>query len=303
MRLTTCRQPHCACPHGRRGTSPSGARRRSPITSSGAVAGPGPAAEQVRVISRSRGAFRGKSDPSAGVLRGKLAMKTGRPVKILYTREESLRDRRAPSDEDGRDVALDGRAHRRRGQQDPDRRRAYASFGLVTAYYAASSSRAYRSHLPIRRYACTPTSRLWSKRAGFGAAALRLRGGVGRGGGEAEGWIRSRCAGELQWGVRGDGERAEDHLERVLKCLSWWRRPRVERPARQLGPGGAWASRSMYISGTAYPVYPQIRQSGVLVKLDRSGRVWSTAALPTSARASTRCSARSRGGDARDRAT
>jgi CO/xanthine dehydrogenase Mo-binding subunit len=61
-----------------------------------------------------------------------------------------------------------------------------------------------------------------------------------------------------------------------LKCLelvetaSGWK----ERKGK-LGPGrGLGVAGSMYISGTAYPVYPnEMPQSGVLVKLDRSGRV------------------------------
>ena len=61
-----------------------------------------------------------------------------------------------------------------------------------------------------------------------------------------------------------------------LKCLelveeaSGWKERRGKLPrGRGLGVAG-----SMYISGTAYPVYPnQLPQSGVLVKLDRSGRV------------------------------
>ncbi len=85
------------------------------------------------------GAFGGKSDPfSLEFCVAKLAMKTGRPVKILYTREEVFYAHRGrhPMNMDVT-VALDGEGRIRA----VDNRilidgGAYASFGLVTAYYA-----------------------------------------------------------------------------------------------------------------------------------------------------------------------
>src|SRR5207248_10036214 len=58
-------------------------------------------------------------------------------------------------------------------------------------------------------------------------------------------------------------------LELVEEAPGWKARHGKLGPGRGLGVAG-----SMYISGTAYPVYPnEMPQSGVLVKLDRSGRV------------------------------
>ncbi len=58
-------------------------------------------------------------------------------------------------------------------------------------------------------------------------------------------------------------------LELVEKASGWATRHGKLGRGRGLGVAG-----SMYISGTAYPVYPnEMPQSGVLVKLDRSGRV------------------------------
>src|SRR2546428_12372887 len=58
-------------------------------------------------------------------------------------------------------------------------------------------------------------------------------------------------------------------LELVEKASGWKERHGKLGPGRGLGVAG-----SMYISGTAYPIYPnEMPQSGVLVKLDRSGRV------------------------------
>ena len=85
------------------------------------------------------GAFGGKSDPFAlEFCVAKLAMKTGRPVKILYTREEVFYAHRGRHpmkmdvtlalDAGGRIAAVDNKILIDGG--------AYASFGLVTAYYA-----------------------------------------------------------------------------------------------------------------------------------------------------------------------
>ncbi|HEX9576361.1 MAG TPA: molybdopterin cofactor-binding domain-containing protein, partial [Myxococcales bacterium] len=85
------------------------------------------------------GAFGGKSDPfSLEFCVAKLAIKTGRPVKILFTREEVFYAHRGRHpmkmdvtvalDRDGRISAVDNKILIDGG--------AYASFGLVTAYYA-----------------------------------------------------------------------------------------------------------------------------------------------------------------------
>src|SRR3954466_7314244 len=85
------------------------------------------------------GAFGGKSDPfSLEFCAAKLALKTGRPVKILFTREEVFYAHRGRHpmtmdvtvalDRDGRIAAVDDKILIDGG--------AYASFGMITAYYA-----------------------------------------------------------------------------------------------------------------------------------------------------------------------
>ena len=85
------------------------------------------------------GAFGGKSEPfDLEFCVGKLSMKTGRPVKILYTREEvfySHRGRhpfhmhyRTGATKDGKLSSIDAKILLDGG--------AYASFGLVTTYYS-----------------------------------------------------------------------------------------------------------------------------------------------------------------------
>ncbi|HSL69308.1 MAG TPA: molybdopterin cofactor-binding domain-containing protein, partial [Longimicrobiales bacterium] len=95
---------------------------------------------RVRVVQPAvGGAFGGKSEPfDLEFCVAKLALKSGRPVKILYTREEvfyahrgrhpmKLRYRTGVS-RDGRIKAVDGQILIDGG--------AYASFGLVTTYYS-----------------------------------------------------------------------------------------------------------------------------------------------------------------------
>ena len=85
------------------------------------------------------GAFGGKSDPfSLEFCVAKLALKTGRPVKILFTREEvfyahrgrhpMVMDLTVALEKDGRIAAVDDKILIDGG--------AYASFGMITAYYA-----------------------------------------------------------------------------------------------------------------------------------------------------------------------
>ncbi|MEJ2186503.1 MAG: molybdopterin-dependent oxidoreductase, partial [Gemmatimonadota bacterium] len=95
---------------------------------------------RVRVVQPAvGGAFGGKSEPfDLEFCVAKLAMETGRPVKILYTREEvfySHRGRhpmlmrmRLGATEDGRIESVDNHILLDGG--------AYASFGLVTTYYS-----------------------------------------------------------------------------------------------------------------------------------------------------------------------
>ncbi|HEY0672964.1 MAG TPA: molybdopterin cofactor-binding domain-containing protein, partial [Longimicrobiales bacterium] len=95
---------------------------------------------RIRVIQPAvGGAFGGKSEPfDLEFCVARLAMKTGRPVKILYTREEVFYAHRGRhpmslqyklgADRAGHIKAVDGKILADGG--------AYASFGLVTAYYS-----------------------------------------------------------------------------------------------------------------------------------------------------------------------
>jgi CO/xanthine dehydrogenase Mo-binding subunit len=226
------------------------------------------------------GAFGGKSDPfSLEFCVAKLALKTGRPVKILFTREEVFYAHRGrhpmkmdvtlAMDSDGRIAAVDNRILIDGG--------AYASFGMITAYYAGQlltgpyrfgtyrfdSYRMYTNKPP-----CGP-------KRGHGSVQPRFAFEVALD--EAAGKLRldpiearrRNFIGEFVETVNGQKITSNG----FLKCLdlveqaSGWK----ERRGR-LGPGrGLGVAGSMYISGTAYPVYPnEMPQSGVLVKRRRA---------------------------------
>jgi 4-hydroxybenzoyl-CoA reductase subunit alpha len=229
------------------------------------------------------GAFGGKSDPfSLEFCVAKLALKTGRPVKILFTREEVFYAHRGRHpmkmdvtvalDRDGRISAVDNRILIDGG--------AYASFGLVTAYYAGQlltgpyrfgtyrfdSYRMYTNKPP-----CGPKRGHGSvqPRFGFEVALDEAAEKLGLDPIEVR---RRNFIGEQVETVNGQKITSNGFLKclELVECASAWK----ERHGK-LGPGrGLGVAGSMYISGTAYPVYPNdMPQSGVLVKLDRSGRV------------------------------
>ena len=229
------------------------------------------------------GAFGGKSDPfSLEFCVAKLALKTGRPVKILFTREEvfyahrgrhpMVMDVSVALDGDGRISAVDNRILIDGG--------AYASFGLVTAYYAGQlltgpyrfgtyrfdSKRMYTNKPP-----CGP-------KRGHGSVQPRFAFEVALD--EAAEQLaldpievrRRNFIGENVDTVNGQRITSNGFLkclELVEQASGWKTRHGKLGRGRGLGVAG-----SMYISGTAYPVYPnEMPQSGVSVKLDRSGRV------------------------------
>ncbi len=229
------------------------------------------------------GAFGGKSEPfDLEFCVAKLAQRTARPVKILYTREEvfySHRGRhpmrmkcRLGADREGRiravdhDIVLDGGA--------------YASFGLVTTYYSGQLLTApyafgsYRFH-SVRAYtnkpACGPKRGHGSVQPRFAFEVqldrlareleldpmeLRRRNSLGS---------NTRTINELR--VQSNG---------FLECLdaveeaSGWRDRWGKLPrGRGLGVAG-----STYISGTNYPIYPNdMPQSAIQMAVERSGRV------------------------------
>ncbi len=229
------------------------------------------------------GAFGGKSDPfSLEFCVAKLALKTGRPVKILYTREEVFyahRGRhpmhmryRVGTDRDGKITAVDAQIDIDGG--------AYSSFGLVTAYYSGQlltgpyrfptyrfdSTRWFtnkpccgpkRGHGSVQpRFAFEVALDMAAERAALDPIEIRRRNFIGEDVTTVNGQ-RITSNGFVQC------------LDAVERASRWKERYATLPRGRGLGVAG-----SMYISGTAYPVYPNdMPQSGIQVKLDRSGRV------------------------------
>lgn len=239
-------------------------------------------ARRIRVVQPLLGgAFGGKSEPfDLELCVAKLAMLTGRPVKILYTREEvfySHRGRhpmrmkvRTGVDADGRlratdySTVLDGGA--------------YSSFGLATTYYSGQlavcpytfgafrfhSRRAYtnkpacgpkRGHGSVQpRFALEVQIDKAATALGLDPIELRKRNTMKAG---------TRTINEFLVGSIGFVE----CLERVAAASDWDRRASLP---HGMGLGVAGSS---YISGTNYPVYPNdMPQAAVEVALDRSGR-------------------------------
>jgi 4-hydroxybenzoyl-CoA reductase subunit alpha len=229
------------------------------------------------------GAFGGKSDPFAlEFVVALLAMRTGRPVKCLWTREEVFyahRGRhpmkmryRSGATKDGRLLGVDAKILIDGGS--------YSSFGLVTTYYSGQLLTG-PYHFPTYRFDST---RVFTNKPPCGPK-------------RGHGSVQPRFAFEVQLDQLAE-KLALDPLElrrrnfqgenvqtvngqRVtsngfLSCLdeveraSGWRARRGKLPrGRGLGVAG-----SMYISGTNYPVYPNsMPQAGVQLKVDRSGLV------------------------------
>jgi 4-hydroxybenzoyl-CoA reductase subunit alpha len=229
------------------------------------------------------GAFGGKSEPfDLEFCVAKLAMKAGRPVKILYTREEvfySHRGRhpfhmeyRVGANRDGKLTAVDARTILDGG--------AYASFGLVTTYYSGQlltapyvmpayrfhSTRVYtnkpacgpkRGHGSVQpRFAFEVQLDKVAERIGMDPMELRRVNFMGS---------NTRTVNELRVTSNGFLE----CLEAVERASGWKERFRRLPFGRGLGVAG-----SCYISGTNYPVYPnEMPQSAIQIQIDRSGRV------------------------------
>ncbi len=241
-------------------------------------------AHRIRVIQPPLGgAFGGKSEPfDLEFCVAKLAMITGRPVKILYTREEcfySHRGRhpmrmnyRTGVTADGKitgvaaDTIIDGGA--------------YSSFGLVTTYYSGQllcapytfptyrfhSKRAFtnkpacgpkRGHGSVQpRFAIECQLDKAAERLGIDPIELRRRNFIGE---------DSVTVNELRVGSNGFLE----CLERVEAGSEWKQRYGKLPYGKGLGVAG-----STYISGTNYCIYPsEMPQASVQISLDRSGRV------------------------------
>ena len=240
--------------------------------------------DRIRVIQPPiGGAFGGKSEPfDLEFCVAKLAMLTGRPVKLLYTREEVFyahRGRhpmkmkfRLGARRDGRLTACDARMLIDGG--------AYASFGLVTTYYSGqlvtaplrlSAYRLDSTRVYTNKPACGP-------KRGHGSVQPRFAFEV----------TLDRLAERLQLdpielrrrNVLEAGERTVNEfliksigfhecLDRVEQASGWKTKFRKLPHGRGVGVAG-----SFYISGTNYPIYPNaMPQSAVHIKVDRSGRV------------------------------
>jgi 4-hydroxybenzoyl-CoA reductase subunit alpha len=229
------------------------------------------------------GAFGGKSEPfDLEFCVALLSMRTGRPVKILYTREEvfySHRGRhpmkmayRLGATEDGRIRAVDGKILIDGG--------AYASFGLVTTYYSGQlltapyafetyrfdSTRVYtnkppcgpkRGHGSVQpRFAFEVQLDKLSEQLGLDPIELRRRNYIGD---------RTRTINELRVTSNGFLE----CLDAVEKSSDWRRKWRSMPFGQGVGVAG-----SCYISGTNYPIYPnEMPQAAVQIMVERSGRV------------------------------
>lgn len=240
--------------------------------------------DRVRVVKPAiGGAFGGKSEPfTLEFCVAKLAMLTGRPVKLQYTREEVFyahRGRhpmriamRAGATRDGRLTACDARVLVDGG--------AHASFGLVTTYYSGQlvtaplrldayrfdSTRVYtnkpacgpkRGHGSVQpRFAFEVTVDRLAERLGLDPIELRRKNLLAEGERTINGML-----------VRSNG--FAECLDRVERA-SGWRDKRGKLPfGRGIGVAG-----SFYISGTNYPIYPNdLPQSAVQLRADRSGRV------------------------------
>jgi 4-hydroxybenzoyl-CoA reductase subunit alpha len=239
-------------------------------------------AHRIRVIQPPLGgAFGGKSEPfDLEFCVAKLAMKTGRPVKILYTREEvfyahrgrhpmRMRHRMGVT-RDGTITAVDAKTIIDGG--------AYSSFGLVTTYYSGQlacapyafgayrfhSRRAYtnkpacgpkRGHGSVQpRFAIEVQIDKAARALGMDPIELRRKNDMGVG----------TTLNEFRVGSSGFLE----CLRRVEESSGWKQRREALPYGRGLGVAG-----STYISGTNYPIYPnQMPQAAVQVCLDRSGR-------------------------------
>jgi len=241
-------------------------------------------AQKIRVIQPCLGgAFGGKSDPfSLEFCVAKLAAITGRPVKMLWTREEVFyahRGRhpmqmhyRSAATKDGRILGVDAKILIDGG--------AYSSFGLVTTYYSGQlltgpydfpsyhfdSTRVFTNKPP-----CGPKRGHGSVQPRF-AFEVQLDEIAQKVGLDPIEIRRRNFQGEHTRTVNGQRITSNGFLECLAEVerASDWKARRGKLPfGRGLGVAG-----SMYISGTNYPVYPNdMPQAGIQLKVDRSGLV------------------------------
>ena len=239
---------------------------------------------QIRVIQPALGgAFGGKSDPFAlEFCVAKLALVTGRPVKMLWTREEVFYAHRGRHPmqlayktgikRDGRLTAVDAKILIDGG--------AYSSFGLVTTYYSGQlltgpyDFPAYRydsTRVFTNKPPCGPKRGHGSVQPRF-AFEVQLDELCERIGMDPIEVRRRNWHGENTQTVNGQRITSSGFLQclEAVERASGWKQRRGRLPfGRGLGVAG-----SMYISGTNYPIYPnKMPQAGIQLKVDRSGLV------------------------------
>jgi len=229
------------------------------------------------------GAFGGKSDPfSLEFCVAKLALITGRPVKMLWTREEVFyahRGRhpmqmkyRTGARRDGTITGVDAKILIDGGS--------YSSFGLVTTYYSGQlltgpyAFPAYRfdsTRVFTNKPPCGPKRGHGSVQPRF-AFEVQLDEVARKLGMDPIAIRRRNFVGENVQTVNGQRITSNGFLaclDAVEKASRW-----KERWGRMPRGRGLGVAGSMYISGTNYPVYPNdMPQGGVQIKVDRSGVV------------------------------
>jgi 4-hydroxybenzoyl-CoA reductase subunit alpha len=239
---------------------------------------------KVRVIQPALGgAFGGKSEPfDLEFCVALLSKKAGRPVKILYTREEVFYAHRGrhPMDmrfkvgatRDGKltavdsDILIDGGG--------------YHSFGMITSYYAGQllpgpidfPNYHFRARRVYTNKPCCGPKRGHGSvqpRFAFECALDEVAEQIGMDPVDIR-RVNAMKGGETT--VNGQTIPSTG----ILACLdsvvtaSDWEKRRGKLPEGR----GQGVAISMYISGTAYPVYPNdMPQSGVQLQADRSGKI------------------------------
>ncbi|MFI5300906.1 MAG: xanthine dehydrogenase family protein molybdopterin-binding subunit [Polyangiales bacterium] len=239
---------------------------------------------RIRVIQPAiGGAFGGKSEPfDLEFCAAKLAIKTGRPVKFLFSREEVFLAHRGRHpfdmhyktgfDRDGHILAVDAKSVIDGG--------AYSSFGLVTTYYSGQlnaspykfeSFRFDSTRVYTNKPACGPKRGHGSVQPRFAIEVQLDKAACALGVDPIE-LRRRNFLGENTVTVNGFHVGSSGFLEclETVERASGWKERRGRLPrGRGLGVAG-----STYISGTNYCIYPtDLPQSAVQICLDRSGRV------------------------------
>jgi len=240
--------------------------------------------QRIRVIQPCLGgAFGGKSDPfSLEFCVAKLAQITGRPVKMLWTREEVFYAHRGrhpmeldyttSATEDGKITSVDAKILIDGGS--------YSSFGLVTTYYSGQllsgpyDFPAYRfdsTRVFTNKPPCGPKRGHGSVQPRF-AFECQLDEVAERLGIDPIEIRRKNFHGEHTKTVNGQRITSSGFMEcldKVERGSDWTERRGKLPRGRGLGVAG-----SMYISGTNYPIYPnEMPQAGIQLKADRSGLV------------------------------